>query len=107
MSNGKLIQNPYSTGDGALDIAIASYNTGIQKLNKKWCKTNNPNLMAPCNSPNGKYVPNKTKNPNYVLTVYPNQQVLNYMPNLKFDKLSSIGYLKEVVDTVKKLNCLK
>ena len=107
MSNGKLIQNPSSTGDGALDIAIASYNTGIQKLNKKWCKTNNPNLMAPCNTPNGKYVPNKTKNPNYVLTVYPNQQVLNYMPTLKFDKLSSIGYLKEVVDTVKKLNCLK
>lgn len=104
--NGKLVVPEYSTGNGRLDAAIASYNTGAKKFNKKFCKTNNPNYMAPCSEAgNKKYQPSPNDNPEIVLSVT-DQEVPNYFPNYRHKKLSSTGYLKEVSTEAKKYTCI-
>lgn len=126
--NKQLIDNPSSSGNAALDAAIMSYNLGSAKFKKQYCKTNNVEYMAPCNSPNGQYRPFPKDNPNYVLKVDNTQIIKNYIPNIKTDttgvvdkqlnkyvrdtptnvtNISSLGYLKEVIGYSKKFDCIK
>lgn len=103
--NGKLVTPEYSTGNGRLDAAIVSYNTGAKKYTKKYCKTDNPNLMAPCSEAGKEYKPSPNDEPDLVLKVT-NEEIKNYLPNLKNGYLLSTGYLKEVTDRAKKWNCI-
>jgi len=110
--NKKLIDNPSSTGNAALDAAIMSYNLGSNKFKKQYCKTNNPEYLADCNAPNGIYLPYPKDNPNLKLTVDKNQVVKNYVPTFKTKTgdnqyISSTGYLKEVVGYANKFGCVK
>jgi hypothetical protein len=125
--NNRLIDNPSSSGNAALDAAIMSYNLGMSKFSKKYCKTDNPQFMAPCNSENGVYLPYPKDNPNFKLKVDSSQVIKNYIPNIKTDttgmvdkglnkfvrdnpkttNISSLGYLKEVVGYSKKFFCVK
>lgn len=110
--NGKLIENPSSTGNAALDAAIMSYNLGSSKFKKQYCKTNDYSLMAPCNSPNQEYRPYPKDKPNLVLKVDPKSVVRNYIPTIKTKTgdnqyISSTGYLKEVVGYAKNFGCIK
>ena len=107
IQDGKVVVNPNSTGNAALDIAIMSYNMGYGKFDKKYCKTNSPKFMAPCDSPNGKYLPFEKKYPKFVLTVDKTKVIKDYAPKLSFGKLTNLGYLKEVNDYTKKINCIK
>jgi hypothetical protein len=103
--NGKIVTNPNSTGNAALDVSIVSYNMGYEKYNKWFCKTNNSKYLAPCDSPNGLYKPYDSK-PKFILKVDKNSVVKNYFPYYIFQKLTSFGYLKEVNNFVKSKNCL-
>ena len=110
--NKQLINNPSSSGNAALDAAIMSYNLGASKFKKQYCKTNNIEFMAPCNSPNGQYKPYPNDKPNFVLTVNKNQVVKNYVPTIKTKTgdnqyISNTGYLKEVINYTKKFTCVK
>lgn len=110
--NGKLINNPSSSGNGALDAAIMSYNLGSSKFRKQYCKTSDPGFMAPCNSPNNIYQPYPKDNPNLKLTVDKNSVIKNYVPTIKTKTgdntyISNTGYLKEVVEYANKFNCIK
>jgi len=110
--NGKLIDNPSSSGNAALDAAIMSYNLGSAKFRKQYCKTNNPEFMAPCNSPNGIYQPYPKDNPNLKLKVDTNSVIKNYTPTIKTKTgenqfISNTGYLKEVVGYANKFGCVK
>jgi hypothetical protein len=110
--NKKLIDNPSSTGNAALDAAIMSYNLGSTKFKKQYCKTNNPEYLAPCSSLNGIYQPYPKDNPNLKLKVDKNQIVKNYVPTFKTKTgdnqyISNTGYLKEVVGYANNLGCIK
>jgi len=124
--NKQLEINPSSTGNAALDVAIMSYNAGFDKFKTPFCKTDNLQYMGPCNSPNGIYQPYPKENPNIKLKVDKNQVIKNYVPTLKTNTtgpiqkvvnkfsntpqtqyITNTGYLKEVVETVKKFNCIK
>jgi hypothetical protein len=103
--DGKLITPEYSTGNGRLDAAIVSYNSGTGPYTKKYCKTNNPNLLGPCDKAGQTYQPHPKDNPQLILNVT-NQEVKNYLPNLKTGNLSSLGYLKEVTERSKSYGCV-
>jgi hypothetical protein len=110
--NKQLIDNPSSSGNAALDAAIMSYNLGSSKFKKQYCKTNNVEYMAPCNSPNGQYQPFPKDNPKLILKVDKSQVVKNYVPTIKTKTgdnkyISNTGYLKEVVGYSKKFGCIK
>jgi hypothetical protein len=110
--NNKLITNPSSTGNSALDAAIMSYNLGLSKFRIKYCKTNNPRYLAPCDNPKGIYQPYPNDNPNLKLTIDRNTVIKNYIPTFKTKTsnnqyISNTGYLKEVNGYAKKLNCIK
>ena len=110
--NKQLINNPSSTGNAVLDAAIMSYNLGSSKFKKNYCTTNNPEYMAPCNSPNGQYQPFPKSNPKFILKVNKNQVVKNYVPTIKTKTgdnkyISNTGYLKEVVGYGNKFGCVK
>lgn len=126
--NKKLIDNPSSSGNAALDAAIMSYNLGSSKFKKQYCSTNNPNFMAPCNSKNGIFLPYPNDKPNLKLKVNSGDVIKNYVPNIKTDTtgfvdkglnkymrdipknttyISSLGYLKEVVEYANKFSCVK
>jgi hypothetical protein len=110
--NKKLIDNPSSTGNAALDAAIMSYNLGSSKFKKQYCKTDNLEYMSPCNSPNGQYQPFPKDNPKFILKVDKTKVVKNYVPTIKTktgdDKyISNTGYLKEVVGYANKFGCVK
>ena len=98
------------TGNGTLDIAIASYNIGPDNITK-WCRTNDKNINAPCDSPNGKYQPYPKDRKDYFLNVLTNQPILNYVPNRSTDKgyegihTKTHGYVQTVALELKKLNC--
>jgi hypothetical protein len=98
------------TGNAALDISIASYNTGLNVI-KKWCKTNDKNINAPCDSPNKQYKPYPNDKPNYILTVS-SQEIKNYVPNKSTVKkiegvnTATHGYIKTVAENMKKLSCI-
>lgn len=110
--NGKLINNPSSSGNSALDAAIMSYNLGPSKFKKKYCRTNSPDYMAPCETPNGIYVPYPKDRPDFKLRVNKNMVIDNYIPTIKTKTgdnqyISNTGYLKEVVNYTKKYGCIK
>ena len=110
--NGKLINNPSSSGNAALDAAIMSYNLGSSKFRKQYCTTNSPEFMAPCNSQNGVYLPYPNDKPNLKLKVNQNSVVKNYTPTIKTQTgdnqyISNTGYLKEVVGYANKFGCVK
>jgi hypothetical protein len=126
--DGKLSNNPSSSGNAALDSAIMAYNLGSSRFRKQYCKTNNPQFMAPCNSPNGVYLPYPKDNPNMKLTVDKNSVIKNYTPTLRTDTtkltqktlnkyfrdtpqntqyISNLGYLKEVVGVAKTFGCIR
>jgi hypothetical protein len=110
--NNKLINNPSSSGNAALDAAIMSYNLGVSKFRKQYCSTNNPQFMAPCNSTNGEYLPYPNDKPNFKLKVNVDDVIKNYTPTIKTETgdnqyISSTGYLKEVVGYAKKFECIK
>lgn len=105
LRNGKLITPEYSTGNARLDAAIMSYNSGNKYYLLKYCKTDNPNLMAPCSQAGKDYRPDKKNYPDLVLKVT-SEEVKNYLPNLKTGKLSSTGYLKEVTERAKNYDCI-
>jgi len=126
INQGQLIDNPSSSNNSVMDAAIMSYNLGSSRFKKKYCKTNNPEFMAPCDSINGVYQPFPKDKPDLVLKVDKNQVIKNYIPNIKTDTttvtqkainlvsdeptiqyISSLGYLKEVVNTAKSLSCIK
>ena len=94
------------TGNISMDLAIIAHNMGQDKITK-YCKTNNPNYNAPCDSPNGLYKPFKDK---AALKVKTKEWVPGYFPNLGFKKgegtLTSIGYLEEVVERANRVTCL-
>jgi hypothetical protein len=84
------------TGNAALDLAIASYNIGIGKV-QKYCNKvgtetkNSKTPKVPCDSVN-------------------NKQVQNYLPNYKTKRydgvnISTHGYVKEVASYFKKFTC--
>lgn len=121
---GKLISNPSSSGNAALDAAIMSYNLGPRRLTIKYCQTDNPNYMGPC-SGDDFYYPYPKDRPDLKITVYKNRVVKNYLPNIKtktgnvldkaLDKLnvksnetyiSTHGYLKEVVGYARTYTCI-
>jgi hypothetical protein len=110
--NKQLINNPSSSGNAALDAAIMSYNLGASKFKKQYCKTNNIDFMAPCNSQNGEYRPYPKDKPNFVLKVDTKQIIKNYVPTIKTKTgnnqyISNTGYLKEVIGYVNKFSCIK
>jgi hypothetical protein len=126
--NKQLINNPSSTGNAALDAAIMSYNLGSARFRKQYCTTNSVEYMAPCNSPNGIYLPFPNDKPNFKLKVNTNSVIKNYIPNIKTDttgaidkglnkyvrdtpsnvtNISSLGYLKEVAGYAKTFGCIK
>lgn len=110
--NGKLINNPSSSGNAALDAAIMSYNLGSSKFRKQYCTTNSPEFMAPCNSQNGVYLPYPNDKPNLKLKVNQNSVVKNYTPTIKTQTgdnqyISNTGYLKEVVGYANQFGCVK
>lgn len=126
INKGQLIDNPSSSGNAVLDAAIMSYNLGPSRFKKKYCKTNNPEYMAPCETPDGNYKPFPKDKPELILKVDKTQVIKNYIPNIKTDTttltqkainmisdtpttqyISSLGYLKEVVNTAKTLSCIK
>ena len=126
INKGQLIDNPSSSGNAVLDAAIMSYNLGPSRFKKKYCKTNNPEYMAPCETPDGDYKPFPKDKPELILKVDKTQVIKNYIPNIKTDTttltqkainivsdtpttqyISSLGYLKEVVNTAKTLSCIK
>lgn len=87
------------TGDAALDISIASYNLGIEKI-VKYCDTDNPNLKKPCEL-SGKRIDG---------LLVSNKHAKNYLPNFKTERwdkveISTHGYVKEVAGRMKKMNC--
>ena len=89
-----------------------SYNLGSGKFKKQYCKTNNPEYLAPCNSVGGVYLPYPKDNPNFKLNVDKGQVVKNYIPTIKTKTgdnqyISSTGYLKEVAQYSKNLTCIK
>lgn len=106
----KLMLNPSSSGNAALDAAIMSYNLGSGKFNKSYCTTNNVEYMAPCQSPSGIFKPFPKDRPDYILKVNVNQPVKNYVPTIKTDTgsgyISSTGYLKEVTTNAKGFACI-
>ena len=127
INKGRLIPNPSSSGDAALDAAITAYNLGPSRFTKKYCKTNNPNYMAPCNSPNGIYIPFDKSKPDFKLKVYPKSVIKNYIPKIVTDttsvtnkmlnkylrtkpsgqqSINSLGYIKEVVRVAKTIDCI-
>ena len=81
------------TGDGALDIAIASYNAGL-KIIAPWCKTTNPKICVLCsNVTQGAKIP-----------------VPNYIPNYRTERADQVntttrGYVTEVAGHYKKMTC--
>ena len=110
--NKKIINNPSSTGNAALDAAIMSYNVGSTKFKKQYCKTNSLEYFGPCNSLNGVYQPYPKDNPNLKLKVDKNQMVKNYIPTFetktgKNQYITNTGYLKEVVGYVNNFGCIK
>ena len=102
------VQN--GTGNGALDITIASYNVGPENITK-WCRTSDKNINAPCNTAGAKYKPYPKDKPNYILDVLTNQPILNYVPNRSTDKgfenihTKTHGYVQSVANNLKSLNC--
>jgi hypothetical protein len=106
----KLMLNPSSSGNAALDAAIMSYYLGSGKFNKSYCTTNNVEYMAPCESPNGVFKPFPKDSPNFILKVNKNQPVKNYIPTIKTKTgqgyISSTGYLKEVTTRAKGFACI-
>jgi hypothetical protein len=86
----------YSTGNAALDLAIASYNAGPTKVIKQWCMPKKDAgvdgfLRVPCSSEKA----NK------------DEFVRNYLPNFKQDELTTHGYVKEVSQRMKGYSCIK
>lgn len=127
INKGRLITNPSSSGDAALDAAITAYNLGPSRFTKKYCKTNNPNYMAPCNSPKGIYRPFSKSKPGFKLKVYPKLVIKNYIPKIVTDttsvtnkmlnkylrtkpsgqqSINSLGYIKEVVGVANTIDCI-
>tara|TARA_Y100000389_G_C17443442_1_gene510092 strand:+ start:631 stop:1773 length:1143 start_codon:yes stop_codon:yes gene_type:complete len=90
------------TGNISLDLSILAHNMGKGKI-KKYCKTNNPNYNAPCDSPNGIYEPKDGLR----VKVDKNAWVPGYFPNLGSGALTSIGYVEEVAKRAKGLGCVK
>jgi len=95
------IKSINGTGNNSLDLAIVSHN--MSGLINKWCETNNPNFAGPCNQKT--YQPYKTSKPEIQLTVFQNKPIPNYFPNKGTGKLTSIGYLEEVVGYVRNYGC--
>lgn len=111
-----------STGNAALDMAIAGFNLGPSKI-VKYCKTSNPNIKRPC-SLAGKtikeqagsaemaidrrnYQQIKDNSPSLTVT---NEEVKNYIPNFKTErwdgvKITTHGYVKEVSNRIRGFNC--
>lgn len=127
INKGKLIVNPSSSGNAALDAAITSYNLGPNRFTKQYCRTNSSKLMAPCDSPNGIYRPYAKSRPDFKLKVDPKKVVKNYIPKISTDttgtinkvlnkyvrdtpsgvqSINSLGYIKEVVSVANKIDCL-
>ena len=99
------------TGNAALDIAIAGHNIGKPI---KWCKTNDKNYAAPCDSKDKKYQPYPKNKPNLILTVS-SQQIPNYIPKKTTEKyksdynnvpLTTHNYVKEVSGYMSQFTCL-
>ena len=103
-TKGGIVANPNSTRNARLDATIISYNLGASKLRSRYCVTNDPNLLGPCNLK--QYKPYPASNPNMVLTVDQSRWVKNYLPNFKTGKITSHGYLKEVSETMRRFTCI-
>jgi len=96
------IKNIDGSGNISMDLAIIAHNMGQNKI-KKYCKTSDSRYNAPCDSKNGLYKPFKDKPP---IKVYTDKVVEGYFPNLRFEQLTSIGYLEEVVKRANAFTCI-
>lgn len=88
------------TGNALYDIAVAAYNTGDEKVILEWCESIIPERKE-------KGLKNKCSDTNKADTT---KKVINYIPNLRTQRLDGVntttyGYVKEVADTYKKINC--
>jgi len=125
LNKSQLLINPSSSGNAALDAAILSYNLGPQRLKRSYCQTSSPDLLAPCNS-SDVYQPYPNDKPNFKVNVYKDKIVKNYLPNIRtttgslidkgLDKMgvkdnnnyiSTLGYVKEVVNRAKSFRCVR
>ena len=111
LMNGKIQPNPSSSGNARLDAAISAYNLGTPKLAKQWCQTSDQNYCAPCGSSEYEYLPKPKEQPDLKLKVYPTKKVPNYLPNLVTPtsaghKITSHGYVKEVVTRAREFGCV-
>lgn len=89
------------SGNIALDLAILAHNMGKGKI-KKYCRTSNPNYAGPCDRK--KYTPKKSVGE---VTVYQDEWIPGYFPNLEGGSHTAIGYIEEVQRWVDaKTNCL-
>jgi hypothetical protein len=98
-TNSPSVNFKNGTGDAALDMAIASYNLGIDKIDR-YCETSDSGVKKSCSLAG--------KNSGGVLVS--KSQVINYLPNYKTKRadkveISTHGYVKEVADRIKKLGC--
>lgn len=91
------------TGNNAWDLSIVAHNMGPALLTS-WCETNSPELAAPCSLSTFKPFPDTKKD--YVLTVKRDKKIPNYFPNKRSGQLTSIGYLEEVSNYIKKFSCI-
>lgn len=89
------------TGNNAMDLAIVSHN--MSGLIDKWCQTNDPNYAGPCGQ--SEYQPFPTSKKDFKLKVYQDKPLANYFPNKGSGQLTSIGYLEEVANYIKKFDC--
>lgn len=94
------------TGNAALDISIGSYNIGLYKI-FKYCETNDPNIKKNCNLA-GKTVNSdndvvKNPSPGEKIFKVTNKYVPNYLPNIKGNKLTTHGYVKEVSERISQI----
>lgn len=92
----KEIVNPNSTGNGRLDAAIMAYNSGGSKYNRPFCKSKDQSKMKQglrtlCSADDA----------------IKGSEIKNYARVVKFQGITSLGYLKEVKERGDDFSCVK
>lgn len=118
--NGRVI--PGLSGDYNWDVTLSSYDWKLDKLSKKYCKTDEPGYLAPCEYAKKVYYPGnqhvlrkskvlgiqlpkkKDKDGNYYFNV--SSEILpNYLPLMTNGSATNIRNIKWYLDFVKNLSC--
>jgi len=126
LSKYGIIKKINGSGSNALDMSILSHNFGEKLVLYPYCFTNHPLYAAPCYKPKhspydtkesfdsqknktllSKVSDEKLKQFPGVLSVYQNNIIPNYFPNLKGPVHTAIGYVEEVNMYAKNFGCIK